>query len=60
MKRVTRQLDAFSRNLYLDLIHARGYECQEPEHENARWYHLLWFLVPVIGFMMFIVHIKDS
>lgn len=45
---------------YLDCLCARGYEEQEPEFISARWYHLLWFLVPVIGFLLFVEAVRHA
>ncbi len=40
--------------LYLDLLVATDYPEQEPAHESANNWDLLWFMVPVVGFLIFI------
>lgn len=49
-----------AQKVYLDLLVARNYPDQEPAYIAAKWYHLFWFLVPVIGFLIFYLQVKES
>ena len=44
----------YASKIYLDFLVATNYPEQEPEHRLARWYDMLWFCVPMIGFWIFI------
>ncbi len=44
---------------YLDLMMARNYPEQEPAHKVARNWDLLWLLVPILGFLIFVLAIDD-
>jgi len=46
--------------LYLAFLCAGRYPDQEPAWQAARWYHLLWFLIPIVGFLEFIISIEDA
>lgn len=46
--------------VYLDIVVATNYPEQEPEHKAARWIHMLWFLVPIVGVIGFLESVKDS
>jgi hypothetical protein len=46
--------------IYLGLIMANEYPEQEPEHVAANWYHMLWFLLPIIGMLVFTEAVKFS
>ena len=54
-----KRLNKIASNCYLDLLVARDYPEQEPEHKNARWYDLFWYLVPIIGFLLFVESIRS-
>ncbi len=45
--------------LYLDFMVAADYPEQEPAHKAARNRDLLWLLIPIVGFMIFILAIED-
>ncbi len=45
--------------LYLDFMVAQNYPEQKPAHKVASNWDLLWFLVPIIGFMFFVMTIDD-
>jgi hypothetical protein len=36
------------------------YAWQEPEADNARWYHLFAFLVPIVGILIFDEAVKNA
>lgn len=46
-------------DIYLDLLVAKNYPEQEPEHKNAKWHDLLWLLIPIIGFLIFCEKIRS-
>lgn len=46
--------------VYLSLLFAGNYPDQEPAWQAAKNRHLLWFLVPIIGFLLFILCIEDK
>jgi hypothetical protein len=46
--------------VYVDLLCAEGFEDQVPESKAARWWHLLWLLIPIIGVLMFIMAIENA
>ena len=48
-----------AKDFYLALVCASGYEDQEPACNYAKWYDLLWFALPIIGFVLFINIVKD-
>ncbi len=43
---------------YLTFLCAHGYEEQQPEHEKAKWYDLLWLMIPIMGILVFVEAIK--
>lgn len=45
--------------IYLSLLFASDYPEQEPEYKYARWYHCLWLLIPIMGVILFLQHIKS-
>ena len=47
-----------AQQLYISLLHADGYEDQVPEYIAARVWHLLWLLIPVIGFLIFVEWVR--
>ncbi len=49
----------FAGRLYLDFMVAADYPEQEPAHKVARNWDLLWLLIPIVGFMIFILAIDD-
>ena len=52
--------DSMAQNLYLSIIICDEYEEQCPEYKCAKWYHMLWFLIPIIGILLFTLNIKDN
>jgi hypothetical protein len=50
----------FAAELYLSLLVADDLPEQEPEHAAARWYHLLWLLVPMLGLILFVETVMAS
>ncbi len=46
--------------IFLDLLCAKDYPQQEPAYQSAMWYHLLWFLVPIVGFALFIDAVRGA
>ena len=50
----------FAQRLYLNLLCAENYPEQEPEYIKAKWYHTLWLLVPMIGFLLFTSSVESS
>lgn len=56
---VLEKLNKFSSDLYLDLLVAKNYPEQEPAHKNAKWYDLFWLLIPIVGFLGFIITIEN-
>ncbi len=55
-----KRLDRFAGQLYLILLIAEDYPKQEPEYKLAKWYDLFWFLIPVVGFLGFILAIESK
>lgn len=49
-----KKLDKISQNIYLSILCATNYPEQQPEYKEAKAYHLLWLLVPIVGIPMFI------
>ena len=45
-------------SIYLKLMQAEKLKDQAPEYVAAQWYHLFWFLVPFVGFLIFIQAVK--
>lgn len=45
--------------VYLDCLVATKYPEQEPAHAVASNWDLLWFLVPICGFLLFTLSIQD-
>ncbi len=56
---MTERLNKFSGKVYLGCVCAEDYPEQEPEYKLAKWYDLLWFLVPILGFLLFVVSIEE-
>jgi len=54
------KLDKFAQDLYLEIHCAKGFEWQVPEYARARWYHLLWLIVPIVGFLLFDEAIRNA
>lgn len=44
---------------YLEFLIASDYPEQEPAHKVAKNRDLLWFLVPVMGFLLFALAIQE-
>lgn len=44
--------------VYLGLLVSSDYPKQEPAHTVARNLDLLWFLIPIAGFLLFLETIK--
>jgi len=47
-------MNKYAQKVYLDLLCAKGFKEQEPAYTHAMWYHLFYFLIPIVGFMLFI------
>jgi hypothetical protein len=60
MSKIIQRLDKYSKEVYLDLICALEYPDQEPEHKEAKWYHLFYLLIPIVGFFIFQEMIRDK
>lgn len=52
-------MNELSKNIYLELLCSKGYENQTPEYKYAKGKDLLWFIIPVIGFLFFINSIEN-
>lgn len=46
--------------IYLSLLVAENYPEQEPEYIAAKWFHLIWLLIPMIGIIIFPMSVKES
>lgn len=57
--RLVRRGNKTAKELYLGLFAAEDYPEQCPESEYAKWYDMLWFALPVVGFLMFVIAIED-
>jgi beta-lactamase regulating signal transducer with metallopeptidase domain len=53
-------MKSLAQKMFLDLLVAYELPEQEPEHIAARWYHMLWLLVPICGFILFIQAIQNK
>ena len=53
-------LNKYAQDMYLGLLCAENYPEQEPAYKNARWFHLFWLLVPILGFLIFILIIENK
>lgn len=51
-------LDRLAGRIYLILLVATGYPEQEPEYGSAKWYDLFWLLIPIIGWLLFVLIIE--
>jgi len=48
-----------ARRVYLSIVCCpEQYAWQEPECEFARWYHLFFLFMPIVGIVMFVESIK--
>lgn len=54
------EIKSVAAHIYLGLKVAEEYQEQEPAWKAARWYHLLWFLVPVVGFLGFLSSVERN
>lgn len=54
------KLNKLSGKFYLALKMAEEFPEQEPEYKNAKWYHLLWLLLPIAGILIFILSIEEK
>jgi hypothetical protein len=54
-----KKLDNIAGELYLELLVATDYPEHEPEYLNAKWYDLLWFIVPICGFLIFVEQVRS-
>lgn len=54
------KLNKLAGEWYLSLLCAENHPDQEPAYIVAKWYHLLWLLIPIIGFLLFITSIQDK
>ncbi len=50
----------YAARLYLEILCAIDYEDQEPAWQAARWYHVLWLMIPVCGSIVFTEAIKSA
>ena len=51
--------DKLARKTYLDLLcSSERYAWQDPACDYARGYDMLWLLIPIVGFLLFIVSIE--
>ncbi len=50
----------FPQELFLSFLCASEHPNQEPAHKAARWGHLCWFVVPIVGFLLFILSVQAS
>lgn len=57
---MTAMLNTWARRAYLALLCAEGYEDQETAAYAARWYHLPYLLVPILGPLLFVVSIEET
>lgn len=55
-----RWLDEIAQEAYLSVYVATDYPEQELAHAAARWYHLLWLLVPLVGFVLFLGAVEEA
>lgn len=44
---------------YLSILMADNYPEQEPAYICAKWYDLLWFIIPMLGFLIFIAVVNN-
>jgi len=51
--------DKFAADLYLEFKCAKGFPNQEPAYKNAKGRDLLWFLIPIYGFLIFLEVIES-
>lgn len=52
------RLNKIAADTYLALLVAGNHPDQAPAHKAAKWYDLLWLLIPIMGFMFFLVMIE--
>ena len=55
---VAEKLNQAARNLYLTIAAAEEYPEQEPHHAYAKWHDLLWFIIPIVGFVLFYAGVR--
>lgn len=53
-----KRLDRYAGKIYLSAICATNYPEQAPEHAFAKWYDLLWLLIPMVGYVLFVETIE--
>lgn len=52
-------MSMFVQRMYLDSICCPwSLRWQDPEYQAARWYDLFWWIIPMIGFIIFLESIK--
>ena len=51
--------DKTARDVYLSILCAEKYPEQCPTCDSAKWYDLLWFLIPIAGVLVFIISIEE-
>lgn len=59
MKRLFLKLNKVAQDSYLDILVATEHPKQAPEYQYAKWYHLFWLLVPIVGIVFFIESIRS-
>jgi len=52
-------LDKWAQRAYLELLCAENHPEQVPEYVYARWYDLLWFLIPICGIIGFFLAVRE-
>jgi hypothetical protein len=50
----------FAARTFLELLVAEKYPEQEPAWQSARWYHLFWLAVPMIGVPLFVDAVRSA
>lgn len=51
---------SYAGRLYLWMICAENHPEQEPDWRFAKRWHLLWFVVPMLGPVLFVVAVQDA
>jgi hypothetical protein len=54
MNTMKKKWDSYAGSAYLALVCATDYPEQEPAHLKARWFDLLWLLIPIAGIAFFL------
>lgn len=51
---------SLAQRIYIFALCANGYKDQEPAYIAARWWHLLWLLVPIVGILLFVLAVESA